>query len=239
MNKNGFTLIEILAAIVILGIVSAIGIAAVSNNIVESRKSTYVNLARQLADSARDMRGKDKLPKDIKNGEALVIPCYSLTGKELDLSGGTGFGDIVQDYCYVGIVNKNSEFSYYVTSVDTANHGFVAVEASAISKDRLVEDEDLINSESLLPTSGALSAFKVTYDGTLYTVKGVRIKAEAASGDTITAYYSNDGSTSSAQVVSTLSNYDNFISSKKLVYKGVTYTIRKYEITYIYLSKDV
>ena len=144
MNKNGFTLIEILAAIVILGIVSAIGIAAVSNNIVESRKSTYVNLARQLADSARDMRGKDKLPKDIKNGEALVIPCYSLTGKELDLSGGTGFGDIVQDYCYVGIVNKNSEFSYYVTSVDTANHGFVAVEASAISKDRLVEDEDLI-----------------------------------------------------------------------------------------------
>ena len=46
MNKKGFTLIEILAAIVILGIVSAIGIAAVSNNIVESRKSTYVNLAR-------------------------------------------------------------------------------------------------------------------------------------------------------------------------------------------------
>ncbi len=239
MNKKGFTLIEILAAIVILGIVSAIGITAVSSNIVESRKSVYVNLARQLADSARDMRGQDKLPRDLKTGEALVIPCFSLNGKELDLSEGTGFGDLVADYCYVGIVNTNNEYKYYVTSVDTSNHGFVAVEYSEINKDRLVDDEDLVNSESLLPTSGALSAFQVTYGGTLYKVKAVRIKAEATSGETITAYFSGDGSSNSANVVSTLDNYDDFVTNKKIVYRGTTYTIRKYEISYIFLSKGV
>jgi prepilin-type N-terminal cleavage/methylation domain-containing protein len=57
MKKNGFTLIEILAAIVIMGIVGAIGVVAISSNIVDARKSTTANLAKQLAESARNMRG--------------------------------------------------------------------------------------------------------------------------------------------------------------------------------------
>ncbi len=243
MNRKGFTLIEILAAIVILGIVSAIGIAAVSNNIVETRKSTFLNLARQLANSAREMRGADKLPKDLKDGEALVIPCYSLNGNEIDLSAGTGFGDLLLDYCYVGIVNNKNKYEYYVTAIDSANYGYVALEVDELSKDNLSNDNDLVAGTNLMPTSGTLSAFKVTYNGTQYNIKAARIKEVTTNGVSLTAYYSNNSSTnSSSKVNGTLVDYDNFLGSSTQTVvgtDGVTYTIKEHEVMYLFLSKNV
>ena len=53
MRKNAFTLVELLAVLVIIGILSAISIAIYSNSIVESKKSLSDFQKRQLIESAR------------------------------------------------------------------------------------------------------------------------------------------------------------------------------------------
>ena len=53
-KKRGFTLIELLAVIIILGILMIIAIPSVSSYISDSRKSAYVDTAKQLISSARN-----------------------------------------------------------------------------------------------------------------------------------------------------------------------------------------
>ncbi len=53
MKKNAFTLVELLAVLVIIGILSAISIAIYSNSIIESKNSLSDFQKKQLVESAR------------------------------------------------------------------------------------------------------------------------------------------------------------------------------------------
>lgn len=53
MKKNAFTLVELLAVLVIIGVLSAISIAVYSNSIAESKKSLSDFQKKQLVESAR------------------------------------------------------------------------------------------------------------------------------------------------------------------------------------------
>ena len=48
MNKRGFTLIELLAVIIILGILMIIAIPSVTSYINNSRKSAYIDTAKEI-----------------------------------------------------------------------------------------------------------------------------------------------------------------------------------------------
>ena len=51
MNKKGFTLIEVMAVLVILGVVLLIAVPSVSTYIVNSRKSNYYTTANSYVDT--------------------------------------------------------------------------------------------------------------------------------------------------------------------------------------------
>ena len=53
MNKKAFTLIELLAVIVILGVLLAIAIPAVSKYINTAKKSTYIINVKEYVDAAK------------------------------------------------------------------------------------------------------------------------------------------------------------------------------------------
>lgn len=61
INKKGFTLIELLAVIVIMGILMMVAIPTISRVIENSRKDTFVDIAKSYANAAKTLWTTDTL----------------------------------------------------------------------------------------------------------------------------------------------------------------------------------
>lgn len=172
MNKKGFTLIEILAVIIIVGIVGTIGVIAVSSYVSSSRKSAYVTMARNYADSASAMRASDKLPVEPKNNEALILRVDNLIGVDQNEDYNSVYGELVLDNCYVAIVNNKHQFSYYVTLVEESGNVIYNREYSLLDEDSVMEYSKV--SGSILNTSGTVVDQRVNVGSDTYTVIDVK-----------------------------------------------------------------
>ena len=89
-NTNAFTLIELLAVIIILGVLIIIAVPSVTTYIQNSRKSAYVNTAKEIMGGARNIVNKGKL--DMYDPDVIYYIPYSYIQTE----GGskTPFGDL-------------------------------------------------------------------------------------------------------------------------------------------------
>lgn len=156
MNKKGFSLMELLAVIIIIGILSTIGIAAVSSYVQDSRRSAFSDLAKMYAEKVSEDRAKDKLPVDVKDKEAILLPIgdYKL---DTDDEHETAYGTLDLNRSYVVLTNNGNVYNYYVFMIDDSNHGMVNVEYSEIDKDKVtIEEAELsriLNYRSLNATS--------------------------------------------------------------------------------------
>ncbi len=169
MKKNGFTLIEILAVIIIMGIIGLIGVATISGNTEDARKSVFVNIARNFAESARSMRGNDKLPHDPKNGEVLLMRVDSLNGVDEIDDYSTPYGELSLNYCYVMLVNNNNNIKYYVTLLDNTDHMVFFEEYSILDKTSVISGDS--EKKDKIVNFGELSlGKKLTIDGVEYSV---------------------------------------------------------------------
>lgn len=171
MNKKGFSLIELLAVIIIIGIVATIGIVSISSSVGSSRKAAFVNMARNYADSASAMRTSDKLPVEPKNNEALIIRVDNLTGVDQNDDYNTVYGELVLDNCYVAIVNNKHQYKYYVTLVENSGNAIYNTEYSLLDEDSVVEHDKVVG--NIINTRGAHVGLKVTVGEDTYTVKKV------------------------------------------------------------------
>ena len=64
INSKGFTLVELLAVIVIMGILMMVAIPSVTRTIENSRKDTFVDIAKSYANAARTLWTADGLTCD-------------------------------------------------------------------------------------------------------------------------------------------------------------------------------
>ncbi len=76
LNKNGFTLVELLAVIVIMGILMMVAIPSISRTIENSRKDTFMDIAKTYATSASTAWSADGIACGGTEASALAAGTY-------------------------------------------------------------------------------------------------------------------------------------------------------------------
>ena len=118
-KKNGFTLIELLAVIIILGILMIIAIPSVTRYISDSRKSAYVDTAKEIIGGARNIVNGGKLEMYSTN-TTYYIPVECIKTENALKS---PYGDFIEGGAYVGVIYDGKGYNYYWISVDDAGQG--------------------------------------------------------------------------------------------------------------------
>ncbi len=113
-KKKGFTLIELLAVIIILGILMIIAIPSVTNYISNSRKSAYVDTAKEIVSGTRN---SGKLGMYDTNTTYYIPASYIKT----ENASKSPYGEFVE--AYVVVIYDGKGYSYYWISVDDAGQG--------------------------------------------------------------------------------------------------------------------
>lgn len=184
MNKKAFTLVELLAVIVILGILTAIIVPQVSKYIESSKKSTY-------ADSVISY-GKQV---ELSNPQALTktsgISVYSFEDITLDKGDTTKspYGTFDQSKSFIIIYCTQSKCTTYVQAVDSKNKGIKLTEIDAITSKNIVdikENDALFTKYEQEVISGYLGGVgDVDRDGTISIMDVTTVQKHVAGITTI------------------------------------------------------
>ena len=119
MNKKGFTLIELLAVIIILGILMIIAIPSVTKYINDSRKNAYVDSAKEIIGSARNLVNSGSLEMyDTDATYYLDVKCINTENAMK-----SPYGEFVDMGAFVVVTYNGKGYDYYWTSVDDAGQG--------------------------------------------------------------------------------------------------------------------
>ena len=135
MNKKGFTLIEVLAVIVILGVLTMIGVYAISTNIEHSRKSGFVDIGINYVEKMMSMRTQDQFPIEVTDYKGILIPIDKLKGNDRSNDISTPYGDLDLESSYVILVKQNKQYKFYLTLVTVQGEAIINVEYNELGTD--------------------------------------------------------------------------------------------------------
>lgn len=116
MKKNGFTLVELLAMLVVLGIIMVIAIPNITGMIQNQKLDLLKSDATNMVESARMRASKEKIVKPKKN-ECIVFSLNYLDNNDNILKGPNG-GNYDRFDSLVVYTRKGNEYVYYVRLVE-------------------------------------------------------------------------------------------------------------------------
>ena len=206
MKKNGFTLIELLAVIIILGILMIIAIPSVTKYISDSRKSAYIDTAKEIISGARNFVNEGSLEMfDTDTSYYIDQACI-----KTENGSSTPYGKFTNAYVVVNY--DGNSYQYYWTSVDDAGVGISGITSLEMLDTELIEsdlkDTDIIN------TLGVNGRHKyMIIDESTNCGKGVP--------NTVTDYVSGEGESISnrtaAQTIGAVEGLVNIAGAKRYV----------------------
>ena len=138
-NKKGFTLIEVIAVIVILGVIFLIAIPSVSSIIMTSRKKTYLVDAGRYIEATKNFIHSNNINLRDEN-ITFYIPSKCL---DVDKSEESPFGDWKD--VYVAVTYDGINYQYYYASTDTEGMGITLTHSSQLKNNSIKPNISSIN----------------------------------------------------------------------------------------------
>ena len=155
-NKKGFTLVELLAVIVVLAIVMVLAVPQILNQMNSSKKKSFQLYAQRILSSTMSAYKSDDLLNEITNKRYNGLPCYTLEDLDMETTGSyRGFVTVTHSD-----VGDTTTYNIYLTDSTYAYNG--------------TGSDDVYNNPKIIGTSAdAVSAVDaiVGKDGTSHTTK--------------------------------------------------------------------
>jgi len=148
-NKKGFTLIEILAVIIILGILLLIAIPSISKYIENSRKNTYINSVKSMVNAVSAAVNAMELPYSLGKNEGMIIPFSEI---ELEKKGATTkspYSKWIPEKSFILVVFDGEMYKYYVSALDETGYAIPLVHEKVLSTSSITTDSSIINANSI------------------------------------------------------------------------------------------
>lgn len=146
MNKKAFTLIELLAVIIILALLMAIAIPMVSRYIEQSRKKTHISTAAAFVDGLTREIVSNNVPLMADSDSIYYIPFNCIP---IEKGGNSPHGS--WEFAYILMTNNNGKRNYYIYSKDAKGMGIEGVEVGKLKvsdvKSIIGTKDDLISVE--------------------------------------------------------------------------------------------
>lgn len=121
-NKNGFTLVEIISVVVILGVLALIAVPAVSGYITNSRKTNYSTTILSYLQTVKGDYDMETYGDKIYDNELMIVP-IKLVKLEKGGSTESPFGSYLYNKSYAIIAPDTYKDNYYAYFLDSNNYG--------------------------------------------------------------------------------------------------------------------
>jgi type IV pilus assembly protein PilA len=188
-NKKGFSLVELIAVVIILGVIMLIAVPNIGNTIEESRKKAYVETANRYVDIVRTKVGSGEIRIDNPN----VTYYISYDSLHVEQGGDSPYGKWISAYVVAVYDSDQKKVIYYWTSIDETGHKILLKNIEEITIDDIFVDT----------TKSETDTRRVGLRENIVTIKSDGTETEsrpilsytAAEADVCYTYFENDNGT--------------------------------------------
>lgn len=167
-NRNkAFTLIELLAVIIILGVLLLLAVPNISKSVNKSKSNVYITNAKEMLKAAHSKINDIDIPVMPTEENAVIIPISTLTFESS--SDSSPFGQYEQEKCYIIVTKEDGEYIYYINLSDTSGRSLINIKEEDLSVDMI----NTTSSDEIYPLSEitGTSVFQTNYFSYKYVSK--------------------------------------------------------------------
>ena len=144
MNNKGFTLVELLGSMVILGLIMLIVVPNVVGLMNSNRETVYVEDAKKMILIAKAKVSGKKVKTPMGGGQCVFVGLGFLDNSEFDNPPNGGCYDVNRSF--VIIKNENHKLQYYVKLVEVHDNKYNGIitptKSTELDKDDVKQGED-------------------------------------------------------------------------------------------------